>query len=179
MIRRRRIQIRRDHHEFIHNLPGGRRNQRLIKEVPIEVVLSSDDEENPLPSDVHPDPVPDAEEPKSDCSLLNSTISEKETPEARNNPPEAAPFLRIPRLSREQLMALFDESSSEEEEEDDIVPIILPGGSQPLASPASEDPRPVSNMSSRYHPSTPLGDRMQDTEESSEYEKPPMATPPA
>ena len=80
MICRRRIQIRRDHHKFIHNIPGGRRNQR-------EVVLSSDEEDDPLPSDVHSDPVPDAEEPKSDCSLLNSTISKKETPEAQNNPP--------------------------------------------------------------------------------------------
>ena len=104
---------------------------------------------------------------------MNSTASEKEAPEAQNNPPEAAPLLRIPRLSREQLMALFDESSSSEEE-DDIVPIIPPGGSQPPASLAPGDPRPVSNMSSRYNPSTPMGDRMQDTEESSEDEKPPM-----
>ena len=80
MIRQRRIQIRRDHHKFIRNIPGGRRNQRLIREVPIEVVLSSDEEDDPVPSDVHPDPVPDAEEPKSDCSLLNSTISKKEAP---------------------------------------------------------------------------------------------------
>ena len=84
MIRQRRIQIRRDHHKFIRNIPGGRRNQRLIQEVPKEVVLSSDEEDDPPPSDVHPDP---AEEPKSDCSLLNSTISEKEAPEAQNNPP--------------------------------------------------------------------------------------------
>ena len=90
MIRRRRIQIRQDHHKFIRNLPGGRRNQRLIQEVPVEVVLSSDDKDDPLPSDVHPDPVLDAEEPKSDCSLLNSTTSKKEAPEAQNNPPEAA-----------------------------------------------------------------------------------------
>ena len=94
-IRRRRIQIRRDHHEFICNLPGGIRNPRLINEVPIEVVLSSDDEDDPLPSDVHPDPVPDAEKPKSDCSVLNSTTSKKEAPEAQNNPPEAVPLLSI------------------------------------------------------------------------------------
>ena len=87
MICRRRIQIRRDHHKFIHNIPGGRRNQRMIQEVPLEVVLSRDEEDDPPPSDVQPDP---AEEPKSDCSLLNSTISKKEAPEAQNNPPEAA-----------------------------------------------------------------------------------------
>ena len=81
----------------------------MIQEVPLEVVLSRDEEDDPPPLDVHPDPVPDAEEPKSDCSLLNSTISKKEAPKARNNPPEAAPLLRIPRLSREQLMALFEE----------------------------------------------------------------------
>ena len=79
---RRRIQIRRDHYEFIHNLPGGRRNPRPIQEVPIEVVLSSDDEDDPLPIDVHPDPGPDSEKPKSDCSLLKSTTSMKEAPEA-------------------------------------------------------------------------------------------------
>ena len=89
MIRQRRIHIQHDHHEFLRNLPGGGRNQRLIQEVPIEVVLSSNEEDDPPHSDVHPDP---AEEPKSDCSLLNSTISKKEAPEARNNPPKAAPL---------------------------------------------------------------------------------------
>ena len=174
-IHRRQIQIRRNHYESICNLPGGRRNPRLIQEVPIEVVLSSDDKDDPLPSDFNPDPVPDAEEPNSDCSLLNSTTSEKEAPEAQNNPPEAVPLLKIPRLSQEQLMALFDESSFSEEEEDDTVHIISPGGSQPPASPAPGDPRPASNAdSSRYHPSTPIEDRMQETEESTEDEKPPM-----
>ena len=117
---------------------------------------------------------PAAEKPKSDCSLLNSTTSKKETPEARNNPSEAVHFLQIPRLSQEQLMALLDESSSEEEV-DSTVHILSPGRSQTPASPAPGDPRPASTAcSSRYHPSTPIKDRMQEDDDSTEEEKPPM-----
>ena len=82
----------------IYQEPGRRRNPRLIQEVPIEVVISSSEDDS-LPTDVNPDPAPAAEKPKSDCSLLNSTTSKKETPEVRNNPSEAVPFLQIPRLS--------------------------------------------------------------------------------
>ena len=70
-------------------------------------------------------------------------------------------------LSREQLIAsLFDESSSEEEE-DSTVHILSPGRSQPPASLAPGDP---TTGSWRYHPSTPI----EDVEDSTEDEKPPM-----
>ena len=71
-------------------------------------------------------------------------------------------------------MALFDESSSEEEE-DSTVHICTPGRSQPPAALAPGDLRPASTAgSSRYHPSTPIEDQMQEAEDSSEDEKPPM-----
>ena len=146
--------IRRDHHKFLRNLPGGR-NRRLI-EVPIEVTLSSDEEDDP--SEVHPVP---AEEPNSDCSLLNST-TEREAPKARDSPLEAVPIIRMPRLTKEQREAMFTESLSEEEEEEDEVALItLQGGSQlPASSTPGDtrpgDTRPTSAASSRYHPTTPL-----------------------
>ena len=70
-------------------------------------------------------------------------------------------------------MALFDESFSEEE--DNTIHILSLGRSQSPASPASGDSRPASNAwSSRYHPCTHLQDRMQEDEDSTEDEKPPM-----
>ena len=94
-IRRLRILRRRD--LYLRNIRR-RRKPRLIPEVPIEVKLSSSEDDS-LPTEVHPVPAPAAEKPGSDYSLLDSTASEKETPEARNNPLEAASFLRIPRLN--------------------------------------------------------------------------------
>ena len=70
-------------------------------------------------------------------------------------------------------MALFDESSSKEED-DSTVHILSPGRSQPPASLAPGGPRPASTAgSSRYHPSTPIED-MQEDNDSTEDEKPPM-----
>ena len=151
-IRRRRILIRREHFLSMRDLQGRRRNQRST-EVPVEVTLSSDED----PVSILPVP---ADESKPDCNLVDSTTSERDVPETRDDPLEATPIVRVPRLTREQFAAMFTESSSSEEEEDEVAPLTPPGG--------------ASNMSSRYHPSTSLGDRMQDTEESSEDEKPPM-----
>ena len=103
---------------------------------------------------------------------MDSTTSERDVPETRDVPLEATPIVRIPRLTREQFAAMWTESSSSEEEEDEVAQLTLPGGGQLPSSPAPGDMRPVSNMSSRYHPSTPLGDRMQDTEESSKATSP-------
>ena len=58
----------------------------------MEVELSSSEDDS-LPTEDHPDPAPAAEKPGSYCRLLNSIASKKETPEAHNNPPEAAPHL--------------------------------------------------------------------------------------
>ena len=69
-------------------------------------------------------------------------------------------------------MALFHESSFEEDKEN-TVHILSPERSQPPASPAPGDPRPASTAgSSRYHPSTPIEDRLQEDEDSTEDEKP-------
>ena len=65
---------------------------------------------------------------------MDSTTSNKEAPEARDTPLEAVPILRMPRLTREQLEAMFNESSSDED----------------------EDSMPTSAASSRYRPTTPL-----------------------
>ena len=146
-IRRQRIQRRRD--LYLRNL---RRRPRPTQEVP-EVILISTDEE------------PRAEDrATSDCSLLNSTLSEKEAPEITTNPPEAVPASEPHRtdLTQEQLMALFEESSSSSDDEDDV-PILGP------ASTTTGDPRPASTAwSSQYHPSTPLQTRMQESTEEEE-----------
>ena len=173
MIRRRQIMIRNDHHEFLRCLREGRTDQRL-KEVPIEVTLSSDRD---LP-EVHPVP---AGEPNPDCNLVDSNTSEREAPETRDNPLEAVPMLRLPRLTREQLEAMFNESSSEEEE-DEVFPTTIPEGWQLPTSAASsryrpttpledmvsedEDSRPTSAVSSRYCPTTPLEDMISEDEDS-------------
>ena len=101
---------------FMSSLQGGRRNQRLI-EVPIEVTLSSGSSDED-PAAVHPVP---AGEPNPACNLVDSTTSDREAPETRDNPLEAVPIIRGPRLTREQLEAMFTESSSSEEEEDEVV----------------------------------------------------------
>ena len=138
-------------------------NQRSV-EVPIEVTLSSDEDPVHIP----------AVEYKPECNFVDSTTSQRDVPEIRDVPLESTPTVRIPRLTREQFAAMWTvSSSSSEEEEDEEAQQTLPGGGQSTSSPAPGDMRLVSNMSLRYHPSTPLGDRMSDTKESSE------ATPPA
>ena len=125
-IRRRRIMIRNEHHKVLRNLHEGRTDQRL-REVPIEVNLDSYED---LP-EVHP---VSAGELNPECNLVDFTTIKREAPKARDNPPEAVPILRMPRLTREQLEAMFNESSSDED----------------------EDSRPTSAASSRYRPTTPL-----------------------
>ena len=99
-IRRRRILIRRDHFLSMRNLQGRRRNSRSI-EIPVEVTFSSDEDPVSVP------PVP-AGEPNPDCNLVDSTTSERDAPETRDDPLEAVLIVRVPRLTREQLEDMFN-----------------------------------------------------------------------
>ena len=128
--------IRNDHHKFLRYLREGRTDQRL-REIPIEVNLDSYEY---LP-DVHP---VSAGKPNLGCNLAD--FSKREDPEARNNPPEAVPILRMPNLTREQLESIFNESSSREEE-DEVFLTTIPEGWQLPTSLTDEDSRPTSAAS--------------------------------
>ena len=147
--------IRNYHHKFLHYLREGRTDQRP-REVPIEVTIDSYKD---LPG-VHP---VSAVKPNPECNLADSTTSERESPEARDNPPEAVPILRVLRLTREQLEAMFNKSSSEEEE-DEVFPTTIPEGWQLPTSLTDEDSRPTSAVSLRYRPTTPLEDMISEDE---------------
>ena len=62
--------------------------------------MSSDEDPVSVP------PVP-AGEPDPDCNLVDSTTSKRDTPETGDNPLEAVPIIGVPRLTREQLEAMF------------------------------------------------------------------------
>ena len=151
--------IRNEHHKVLRNLREGRTDQRL-REVPIEVNLDSYED---LP-EVHP---VSASELNTKCNLADFTTIKREAPEAQDNPLEAVPILRMPRLTREQLESIFNESSSKEEE-DEVFPTTIPEGWQLPTSLTNEYPRPTSAASSRYHPTTPLGDIIYEDEDSTE-----------
>ena len=77
MIRRRRIMIRNDRHEFLRYLREGRTDQRL-REVPIEVNLDSYED---LP-EVHP---VSAGELNLECNLADFTTIKREAPQAQDD----------------------------------------------------------------------------------------------
>ena len=147
-IRRLRILRRRD--LYLRNI---RRRPRPTQEVPEVISISADEEHRT------------EDRATSNCSLLNSTLSENEAPEVTANPPEAVPapgLHRTGRLTQEQLLAMFKESSSSSDDEDDV-PVLTP------ASTTTGDLRPASTAwRSQYHPSTPLQARMQESTEEEE-----------
>ena len=122
--------IRNEHHKALRNLHEGRTEQRL-REVPIEVNLDSYED---LPG-VYP---VSAGELNPECNLADFTTIKREAPKTRDNPPEAVPILRIPRLTREQLESIFNESLSEEE--DEVFPTTIPEGWQ-LPTSLTDGPR--------------------------------------
>ena len=97
--------IRNDHHKFLRYLREGRTDQRL-REIPIEVNLDSYEY---LP-DVHP---VSAGKPNLGCNLADDfTISKREAPEARDNPPEKSwnPYLMRVRPEKKKMRYFLQQS---------------------------------------------------------------------
>ena len=76
----------------------------------------------------------------------------------------------MPRLTREKLESIFNESSSDEEE-DEVFPTTIPEVWKLPASKTDEYLRPTSAASSRYCPTTPLEDITSEDEDSTEDEE--------